>query len=97
MDENEKLLKRTVATLKRDNTQLKAKVKVLDRKFDMLQDEEAKLGVEMQSLIQSVSFIVNVALEISKREGIKADMGLNNPDESKPAPTPPGTVPPGMG
>ena len=97
MDENEKLLKRTVATLKRDNTQLKAKVKVLDRKFYMLQDEEAKLGVEMQSLIQSVSFIVNVALEISKREGIKADMGLNNPDESKPAPTPPGTVPPGMG
>ena len=96
MDETEKLLKRTVATLKRDNTQLKAKVKVLDRKFDMLQDEEAKLGVEMQSLIQSVSFIVNVALEISKREGIKADMGLTTPDESKPGPTPPGTIPPGV-
>ena len=53
---------------------MKEKVKVLDKKLDMLQDEEAKIAIEMQSLMQSMNFIMNVAIEIAKREGIRADI-----------------------
>ena len=97
-DEQVKLLKKNVGTLKRDNTHLKEKVKVLDKRLDMLQDESAKIAVEMQSLIQSVSYIFEIALEIAKKEGIRQDMGLPPPPgQNQPGPIPPGTAgPPGV-
>lgn len=98
MDEQERQLIRNVKTLQKDNSHLRAKVKVLDKKFDILQDEEAKMAIEMQSIVQSMNFIMNVALEIAKREGIRTDMGLQPvpvpPPGTPETPTTPGTVPP---
>jgi len=95
MDEQAKQLKRNLATLKNDNVHLREKVKVLDKRLDMLQDDEAKLSIEMQALIQSMTFIMNVAIEIAKREGIKTDMGLGQPLPSPGGgPTPPESTPP---
>jgi len=106
VDEPEKQLKRNVTTLQKDSAHLRAKVKVLDKKFDMLQDEEAKMAIEMQSIVQSMNFIMNVAVEIAKREGIRSDMGLQPVTPPPPGtttskdivpPLKPGESPPGMG
>jgi len=89
VDEQEKLLKKNVIQLKKDNTHLKEKVKVLDKRLDMLQDEAAKMAVEMQSLIMSVTYMFDVALEIAKKENIRQDMGLPTAQPGTPGPVPP--------
>lgn len=76
IDERDKKYAQAVANLKRDNTNLKEKVKLLEKRLDFTQNENAKLAVEMQAVIQGVQHIVNIAMKIAERERVNTDMGL---------------------
>ena len=87
-EDREKVLQKQISQLKRDVTNLKEQTKILQRKIEFTQDEMAKLAVFAQALIQSVTFIVQVARQLAEKENIQHQMGLPPVDPNTP-PTPP--------
>lgn len=75
--DRDKLYKSTIAQLKKDNTNIKEKMKLLEKRLDFTQDENTKLAVEMQAVVQGVSHIISIGLKIAERERVNADMGLD--------------------
>lgn len=79
--DRDKLYKKAIADLKRDNTNTKEKLKMLEKRLDFTQDENTKLAIEMQALQQGVQHIVNVGLKLAERERVNMDMGLSEKEE----------------
>jgi formate-dependent nitrite reductase cytochrome c552 subunit len=82
--DRDNLYKKEIASLKKDVTNMREKMKLLEKRLDFTQDENTKLAVEVQAVVQGVQHIVGIALKIAEREKVSADMGLDNNDEEKP-------------
>jgi len=65
-----KNLQKEINTLKIDIDNLKEMTRIFQKKMEMTQDEVIRMAVEKQSLIMSVTYIMNVATELATREGI---------------------------
>ena len=50
-----------IKQLKTDREFFSERIKVLEKRFDFIQDETAKMAIEQQALIKGVSIIVEVA------------------------------------
>jgi len=84
VSDRDKLYKATIAQLKRDSTNLREKMKLFEKRLDFTQDENTKLAVEMQAVVQGVSHIVNIGLKLAERERVNSEMGLDKKEEATP-------------
>ena len=75
--ERDKLYKKEISALRRDNTNFIQKLKMFEKRLDFTQDENTKLAVEMQAVLQGVNHIVGIGIKIAERERVNMDMGLN--------------------
>jgi hypothetical protein len=83
MEERDKNYKREITQLKKDNTNIKEKLKLLEKRLDFTQDENAKLAVEMQAVVQGVKHILDIGLKIAERERVNHQMGLTQQEPQK--------------
>jgi seryl-tRNA synthetase len=74
--ERDELYKKAIAQLKKDSTNMKEKIKLLEKRLDFTQDENTKLAVEMQAVLQGVNHILSVGIKLAERERVNVDMGL---------------------
>jgi len=63
-------LAKEVKRLHKDVSNLQEKTKLLQKRLDFTQDELVKVAIEKQAIIQSVSYIMTIGIELAKREGI---------------------------
>lgn len=75
---SEKNIDKQLNVLKKDNILLTQEVKVLERRLDFIQDENAKIIIEQQSLIKSMRFFTKIANDL-----LAADQGTV-PEEPTP-------------
>lgn len=75
--ERDELYKKAIAQLKKDSTNMKEKIKLLEKRLDFTQDENTKLAVEMQAVLQGVNHILSVGVKLAERERVNVDMGLD--------------------
>jgi hypothetical protein len=81
MEERDKLYKKAIADLKKDNTNMREKMKLLEKRLDFTQDENTKLAVECQAVLQGVNHILQIGVKLAERERVNAEMGLPKPEE----------------
>ena len=92
-EEREKLLRKEISQVRKDASQLKEKIKILEKRLDFSQDETARLAVYQQSIVQSVTFMVEIGMKIAEKEKVAIEMGL----KKGPPVTTPGKDPPQEG
>jgi hypothetical protein len=77
--ERDALYKKAIAQLKKDTTNMKEKIKLLEKRLDFTQDENTKLAVEGQAIMQGVNHILQIGVKLAERERVNQDMGLEKP------------------
>jgi len=75
--ERDALYRKAIAQLKKDTTNMKEKIKLLEKRLDFTQDENTKLAVEGQAIMQGVNHILQIGIKLAERERINMDMGLD--------------------
>lgn len=81
--DRDKLYKKEIASLKKDVTNMREKMKLLEKRLDFTQDENTKLAVEVQAVVQGVQHIVGVAVKLAERERVSSEMGLDSKEPEK--------------
>jgi len=74
----DKFLSANVKQLQKDRDYFGERIKVLEKRFDYIQDEYAKIAIEQQALIKGVQVIVDVAHRLMDESKVK------NPPTTKP-------------
>ena len=68
--ERDALYKKAIAQLKKDTTNMKEKIKLLEKRLDFTQDENTKLAVEGQAIMQGVNHILQIGVKLAERERV---------------------------
>ena len=77
----DKFLMDNIKQLKEDREYFQERIKVLEKRFDFMQDETAKLAVEQQALIKGVSVIVEVAHRLMDQQKVPNPKGHEPSDK----------------
>lgn len=67
----DKFLSANVRQLQKDRDYFGERIKVLEKRFDYIQDEYAKIAIEQQALIKGVQVIVDVAHRLMDESKVK--------------------------
>ncbi len=78
--QNEKFIDTELKIMREDNGRLTHEVKILERRMDFLQDENARIVIEQQAMIKSMRVFTKIANELIEK--VPADKPSDKPDDS---------------
>ena len=64
----EKFISNSIRDLKRANENLHEEIKVLEKRFDFMQDGEARMVMEQQALIKAMKVWTKIATDLIEKE-----------------------------
>jgi len=67
----DKFLSDNIKQLQKDREFFGERIKILEKRFDFIQDEYAKIAIEQQALIKGVQVIVDVAHRLMDESKVK--------------------------